>query len=356
METDGRLSQENLTAILAASPPSSETASDSPAGLYDRMSQHLPDLFESTAAEHNPRPHDGDQVFWYREWSAVTKDYLERHVRLVARTPPGSGEDMFDGVLKDHSGMVLTIRRAFELLRPRGLTLLRRWPDGDDIDLPALLAAVTERRAGHTPSDRLYIKRAKQVRDVAVLLLVDLSGSTKNIVPGTDTSVLTVEKEAIVLFCEALRVVGDDFAVAGFSGRGRLQVDYFRYKNFDEPVNRKVRRRISGMAPQRSTRTGAALRHGVHVLSQNPSKTRLLLLLSDGYPNDTGYKRDAAIADVQKAVTEAKSRGIHIRPITVNLTAEKNLDNLYGSLHHNVISDIRQLPDTLWRIYCTLTR
>jgi nitric oxide reductase activation protein len=110
------------------------------------------------------------------------------------------------------------------------------------------------------------------------------------------------------------------------------------------------------MTPQRSTRTGAALRHAARTLSQRPSKVRLLILLSDGYPNDTGYKRDTAVLDVQKAIAEAKSSGIHVRPITVNLAAEKNLDSLYGTLHHNVISDVRQLPDTLWRIYCALTR
>jgi len=354
LETGGRLSAENLTAILEAS--REPAAPNRPADLYDRLSECLPDLFEPAPDARDAGPREGETVFWYREWHAPVGDYLERHVRLVEYLPPAHAEDMFDGVLGKHSGMVLTIRRAFELLKPQELALLRRWPDGDDIDLPALMTAVTDRKAGHTPSDRIYLKRSKQIRDVAVLLLVDQSGSTKNLVPGTDTSVLTVEKEAIVLFCEALRVVGDAFAVAGFSGRGRLQVDYCRYKDFEEPVTRKVRRRISGMTPQRSTRTGAALRHAARALSLRPSKTRLLTLLSDGYPNDTGYKRDTAVADVQRAISEAKSMGVHVRPITVNLSAEKDLDSLYGSLHHNVISDVRELPDTLWRIYCALTK
>lgn len=356
METDGRLSPDSLSAILDASRSPSKTALELPVDLYGRLAERLPDLFHPASDATETPPDDGNPVFWYREWSAPTGDYLDRHVRLVEHLPPAQAGDMFEEVLKNHSGMVLAIHRAFELLKPQELALLRHWPDGDDIDLPALMTAVTDRKAGHPPSDRLYLKRAKHVRDVAVLLLVDLSGSTKNLVPGTGTSVLTVEKEAIVLFCEALRVVGDEFAVAGFSSRGRLQVDYYRYKDFDERVTRKVRRRISGMTPQRSTRTGAALRHATRVLSEKRSKVRLLILLSDGYPNDTGYKRDAAVADVQKAIAEAKSEGIHVRPITVNLAAEKNLDSLYGSLHHNVISDVRQLPDTLWRIYCALTR
>jgi Mg-chelatase subunit ChlD len=355
MKTDGRLTPDNLAAILKAG-PRSDSHTQVHEDLYVSLAETLPDFFQPGSGTNSDSPNDATIVHWYREWNAGTSDYLEKHVRVVEQTPPVHAEDMFDAVLSDYRGMVLTLRRAFELLKPQGLTLLRRWPDGDDIDLSALITAAVDRRAGQTPSDRMYLKRAKQARDVAVLLLVDLSGSTKNIVPDTEKTVLSVEKEAIVLFREALRVVGDDFAVAGFSGRGRLHVDYYRYKDFEEPVTRSVRRRISTMTPQRSTRTGAALRHATTVLSERPSKVRLLILLSDGYPNDTGYKKNHAVADVQKAIAEARSEGIHVRPITINLTAEKLLDTLYGSLHHNIISDVRQLPDILWRIYCALTR
>ncbi len=357
IETGGRLSPESFSVILASSRSRRDSTPPDglPVDLYSRLSESLPDLFEPAGGVPD-HPVDASQVFWYREWSAQIGDFLDRHVRVVEYLPPGDAEDMFEGVLKDYRGVVLTIRRAFELLKPQGLTFLRHWPDGEDIDLPALMAAVADRKSGHTPSDRIYSKRFKETRDVSVLLLVDLSGSTKNLVPGTRKSVLSVEKEAIVLFCEALQVVGDDFAVAGFSGRGRLQVDYYRYKEFEETVTRKVRRRISGMTPQRSTRTGAALRHATRVLSRRPSRVRLLILLSDGFPNDTGYKRDYAVADVRKAVAEAASKGVHVRPITINLWAEGNFDSLYGSLHHNVISDVRELPDTLWRIYCALTK
>jgi hypothetical protein len=356
LENNGRLSRDGLTAILDASRPPGTSNPGRPIELYERLAEDLPDLFDSATDTYDMHPREGDRVFWYREWNAPTCDYLDRHVRLVEHLPPAHAGDMFEEVLKEHTGMVLNIRRAFELLKPQELALLRHWPDGDDIDLPALMATVADRKAGHTPSNRIYLKRAKQVRDVAVLLLVDQSGSTKNIVPGTDMSVLTLEKEAIVLFCEALRVVGDDFAISGFSSRGRLQVDYYRYKDFDEPVTREVRRRISGMTPQRNTRTGAALRHAARALSRRPSKVRLLILLSDGFPNDTGYKRDHAVSDVQKAVSEAAAGNVHVRPITVNLLADKSLDHLYGRLHHNVISDVRELPDTLWRIYCALTK
>ncbi|GBC63951.1 VWA domain-containing protein [Desulfonema ishimotonii] len=283
-------------------------------------------------------------------------DYLPDHTRVSDRFVSEIPGDVYAATLGRHPGIVSRIRYAFELLKPEGLNILRQWVEGDEFDYRALLDFAVDRKAGIMPSDRLYIKRIKQDRDVAVLLLVDLSGSTANTVFGTDASVLDLEKEAIVLFCEALQVVGDAFAIAGFSGTGRLGVDYFRIKDFDAPVDGTVQARISGMAPQRSTRMGAAIRHATAQLEGVAAKVRILIILGDGFPNDTDYKREYAIADTRKSVAEARAKNIHARAITVNITGDSRLDDLYGSLHHNVISDVRELPDKLLRIYSALTR
>ncbi len=294
-------------------------------------------------------------AFWYREWHQQLNDYVERHVRVRPRTLPPGDLGLWDRTLADHRGAVRRIRRAFGLLKPQGLVLLRHWPDGDAFDYRALVDAAVDIKSGQIPSDRLYLKRLKQARDVAVLLLVDLSGSTGNAVNGSGKPVLQVEQEAIVLLCEALEMVGDRYAIAGFSGHSRHQVDYFRFKEFDDPLTDTVRGRICGMHPQRSTRTGAAIRHGIQALSAQPSKIRLLVLLGDGYPNDIGYKGEAAVADVLKAMGEAAAANVHVRPITVHLASGEDTQDRYGCLHHNIISDARELPDLLWRIYGRLT-
>jgi nitric oxide reductase activation protein len=228
--------------------------------------------------------------------------------------------------------------------------------EGDEFDYRALLDFAIDKKAGRIPSDRLYIKHIKQTRDVAVLLLVDLSRSTANAVFGSHGTVLDVEKEAIVLFCEALGVVGDAFAIAGFSGTGRLGVDYFRIKDLDENMDDTVKRRINAMAPQRSTRMGAAIRHATRYLKKISSKVRLLIILSDGFPNDVDYKQNYATADTRKAIFEARSKNIYTHAITINFAGDPKLDDLYGNVHHNVISDVRELPDKLLRIYGSLTR
>ncbi len=295
-------------------------------------------------------------VSWYKEWDCKLHDYLSTHVRVLDRSIPESSGDFYIRTLNRHQGLVKSIRYAFELLKPEGLMRLRQWVEGDAFDYRALLDFAIDKKAGKIPSDRLYIKHIKQTRDVAVLLLVDLSRSTSNTVYNSKVTILSVEKEAIVLFCEALQVVGDAFAIAGFSSTGRLGVDYFRIKDFDENLDDTVKQRINAMTPRRNTRMGAAIRHATCQLEKISSKVRLLIILSDGFPNDVDYKHRYAIEDTRKAIFEARSKNIFTHAITVHFAGDPKLDDLYGNVHHNVISDVRELPDKLLRIYGSLTR
>ena len=301
-------------------------------------------------------PDDVDRITWLKEWNAAIGDYLHAHVRVRDRRLGGSDSAFYDDVLHRCEGLVRRIRRSFELLRPEGLAILRQWVEGDDFDYRALLDFAVDRKAGRQPSERLYIKRVKQRRDVAVMLLVDLSRSTSNRVSGSSRSVLDVAKEAIVLFTQALEVVGDHYAVAGFSGTGRLGVDFFRIKDFGERLDAGVKGTISRLTPQRSTRMGAAVRRATLELMAQDNRVRLLLLIGDGFPNDTDYKDHYAVQDTRQAIAEARSSGIITQAITVNLPASPQLDDLYGPVRHTVISNVQELPDKLLRLYGVLTR
>ena len=295
-------------------------------------------------------------VSWHKEWDCYLQDYLYSHVRVLKKFSAEKESDFYKLTLRHHRGLVKRIRYAFELLKPEGLIRLRQWVEGDEFDYRALLDFSIDKKAGLIPSDKLYIKHIKQTRDVSVLLLVDLSRSTANAVFGSHGTVLDVEKEAIVLFCEALEVVGDAFAIAGFSGTGRLGVDFFQIKALDENMNDAVKRRINAMAPQRSTRMGAAIRHATSQLEKVSSKVRLLIILGDGFPNDLDYKQRYAVEDTRRALFELQARGIYTHAITVNQSADPQLDDLFGHVHHSLISDVRQLPDKLVWIYGRLTR
>jgi hypothetical protein len=314
------------------------------------------DFLESSHDPEMLQPDFTGSVFWQHEWDCRLGDYINNHVRILDKFIDEKKGEFYQQTLTRHQGLVNRIRYAFELLKPEGLKILKPWVEGDDFDYRAMLDFAIDKKAGWLPSDRLYIKRLKQQRDVAVLLLVDLSKSTSNWVFGSNQTVLDVEKEAIILFCEALEVLGDKLAIAGFSGTGRLGVDYYRIKDFSEPLNDQVKWRINAMSPQRNTRMGAAIRHGLTELKKVEAMVRLLILLGDGFPNDLDYKRDYAIEDTRKAASEAFAENIAFKAITVNIAADSRLDDLYGDVHHTLISEIRELPDKLLSIYSALTK
>jgi len=299
---------------------------------------------------------DSEPARLYPEWDVRLGDYLPAHVHVRERVVSPGGGDFYEAVLLRHRGLVCRTRAAFERLRPEGLKRLRRWRDGDEFDHRGLVEAWIDRRKGDVPSDRLFVKRIKDRRDVSVLLLADVSRSTANLVPGTAASVLDIEKEAIVVLCEALSVLGDDVAAAGFSGSGRYGVDYFHIKKFGEPLSDAVRGRIGALQPQRNTRMGAAIRHAADQLARAPARVRLLIVLSDGFPNDSGYKGAYAVGDTRQALAELSARHIRFHALTVNLPADPKLDELYGKARHHVIADVCELPERLLRVYSALTR
>ncbi|MBF0450445.1 MAG: VWA domain-containing protein [Candidatus Magnetomorum sp.] len=299
---------------------------------------------------------DMGMAFKYHEWDTDLGSYKLNYTRVIQKEFMQEFNEKYEQSLVNHSGLLRHIRRRFEMLRPEGHKILRRWLEGDDFDYRQLLQYGIDRKIHKTPSERLYTKRVKEYRDVAVFLLVDLSRSTANCLPNTEKSVLDIERDAIVLFCEALKRCGDPFAIAGFSSTGRHAVSYYVIKHINEPLTNTVKNKIGNMSPCRSTRMGAAIRHSNFLLEKVAAKIRLLIVLSDGFPNDTGYKRDYAIKDTRKAVNESRSKGIYVHGITVNLSSNARLDDLYGKGNHHVLSDVTELPDRLPTIYHTLTK
>ncbi len=352
-EKHGALSADDISELVLVRTQGEPSVSSA----IDLSDLDLAALLSNSGAEVKVSGQTDGEAFCYPEWDCNLQDYLYDHTRVYEADVPGdSGGALYSQLLEQHNGLVASIRRAFELLKPDGLTLLRQWPEGDAFDYRALLDFVMDRRAGRIPSDRLFIKRLKQERDVAVMLLVDLSRSTANAISGGHRTVLDVTQEALVLFCEALEVVGDDYAIAGFSGTGRHCVDFYGIKRFREPLCEAVRSRISNLKPQRSTRMGAAIRHAGSLLAHAEARIRLMIVVSDGFPNDIGYKSDYAIADTRRSIQEARSRNFHVKAITVNIGSDPRLDDLYGRNHHHVIGDVHDLPGKLVRLYGTLTR
>jgi len=226
--------------------------------------------------------------------------------------------------------------------------------DGDELDVDAAVRMCTERAAGADVSDRIYVRRERKERDVAAAFLIDVSGSTSRQLEF-GRRVIDLEKEGLVLLCEALEAVGDRYALYGYSGQGRGQVDFLVIKDFDDRLDREAAQRLSGLAPMQQNRDGAAIRHATAKLLAQETRTRLLILISDGRPLDDGYRDEYSLEDTKAALREARQRGVHPFCITIDREADGYVRRMYGDVQFAVIDHIEDLPKRLPRIYQRLT-
>jgi nitric oxide reductase NorD protein len=282
----------------------------------------------------------------YPEWDYRIGGY--RTPGAIVRTPaPALGDAAWAAAtLERHAGLLGTIRRRFELLKARRVRL-RRQLDGEEIDLDACLESMADFRAGLPRSERLYQTLRPARREMALALLIDVSGSTDSWVSGTQR-VIDVEREALLLVCIALEAMGEPYTVQAFSGEGPGAVTVRSIKGFDERHGEQVSRRIAALEPERYTRVGAALRHATALLMRRPARHRLRLLLSDGKPNDIDlYDGRYGVEDMRQAVLEAKLQGVFPFCLTVDRAAAGYLGGVFGASQYALLHKPELLPTVL---------
>jgi nitric oxide reductase NorD protein len=258
-------------------------------------------------------------------------------------------------VLREHAPLVRQVRDRFAPLRARRMRL-RRQRVGDELDLEACVAALTDRRIGVAPSDRLYQVVRTSRHTMAILLLVDTSGSTATKLDD-GRSVLDVERMTLLLAGEALATLGDPYAMLSFSGAGRHGVQVCTLKDFAEHDLSSARRRIAALAPRDNTRLGAAVRHATAVLNEQPAQRRVLLVLSDGQPNDVDWYQGAyAVEDSRRAVLDARASGVHTFCLTVEQEEMEYLPHLFGPTGYRILSRPAQLPEALLGVVVGMIR
>jgi nitric oxide reductase NorD protein len=288
-------------------------------------------------------------AFLYPEWDAARRAY--RDPGIVLRETILSAADEAPGAHPHERAVLLArLRRQFEALRPRRERIGRQI-DGDAIDVEGVVAEYAERRAGLAPEGRLYGCARPRLRDVAVLLLVDVSGSTDAWVsPGA--RVIDVAKEATLCLGEALAALGDRQEILAFSGHGPSDVRVGVAKRFAEPWSAAVRSRVGALQPDRATRLGGPIRHATALLARQPARVRLLLVLSDGKPDDEDvYEGSYGLEDVRQAVSEARRIGVRPFCVTIDRSASGYLPYLFGPAGYTVLREVQQLPRRLPAIY-----
>jgi nitric oxide reductase NorD protein len=283
----------------------------------------------------------------YPEWDHTRRAYHRNHCRVIAEPAADEGEDWHpDDAARRR---IRRVRRQFEALRPRR-RILHGQPDGEELDLTAVVRALADRRAGAPGSDRLYSAARSDQRDLAVAVLVDVSLSTDSWIE--DRRVLDVEKEALMALVGGLDACGDEHAVFTFTSRRRDAVWVRSVKDFDERLDAQVARRIRALRPGHYTRMGAALRHVTRRLAERPRAHRLLLLLTDGKPNDTDhYEGRYAVEDTRMAIREARRGGTKVFGVTVDREARDYIPYLFGPGAYAMFPHISRLPTALPAIY-----
>jgi len=248
------------------------------------------------------------------------------------------------------------LRAQFELLRPRRVWV-RQQPDGSELDIDALIDHAADRALGVRDADADLFRRAeKRARDLCCLVLADLSLSTDSHV-NDNQRVIDVIRESLLMFSEALQATGDRFALYGFSSRRRDHVRFHVLKTFDEHCSHVVRGRIAAAKPGYYTRMGAALRYAQRLLDAQRAEQKLLLVLTDGKPNDLDrYEGRYGIEDTRHAIREIAAQGITPFCVTIDDRAGDYLPYLFGAGRYARVTNAAELPARLPRMYARLTR
>jgi nitric oxide reductase NorD protein len=288
-------------------------------------------------------------VFTYPEWDYRRKNYHKNHCFLREVEIIPQNDDFVKKTLIQYRGLLKNLRQVFESLRGDNCWL-KRQTDGEEIDLDALIMAQVDASRSGEMSQQVFAKWHQQQRSVAVMFMVDMSGSTKGWIN-------LAERESLVLLCEVLETLGDAYAIYGFSGSTRKRCEVYPIKRFSEAYNSEIKQRISGIQAQAYTRMGVTIRHLSQLLQKTEAKIKLLITLSDGKPDDEGdnYRGYYGIEDTRQALFEAKRDGIHAFCITIDKTAKSYLPHLYGAVNYTVIDQVAQLPLKISDIYRKLT-
>ncbi len=287
-------------------------------------------------------------AYLYNEWDCRRMHYRKNWCAVREKSVTPVYDDFVSTTMNKYSGLIKHLRKTFEAMRDEDRSLNRQ-SHGDDVDIDALVEALATSRDGSEMTDRLYTRLHRTDRNIAVVFMVDMSGSTKGWINDA-------ERESLVLLAETLETLGDRYAIYGFSGMARKRCELFKIKEFSESYNDEVKARISGIRPQDYTRMGFAIRHLTKLLQEIDAKTRILVTLSDGKPDDyDNYRGIYGIEDTRRALIEARRQGVHPYCITIDTEAKDYLPYMYGDAAYTVVDDVQKLPLKVSDIYRRLT-
>lgn len=301
----------------------------------------------------------------YHEWDYQAQLARPDWATVIERRQPRGKPEVMDEILIRHKPIASRIRHLIDAMQPRGIVRRRGYEEGEEMDLDAAVRAMTDIRRGVMPDSRINIRITRHVRDLAIVVLMDLSESTNQKIGGITEadenydeapSILSLTREATGLLSWAIDSIGDAFAVHGFASNGRHDVQYYRFKDFDQKYDDEAKSRMAGMTGGLSTRMGTALRHAnTHLQYQNASK-RLVLVVTDGEPADIDERDPQYLRqDTKKAVEELAMQGVYTYCMTLDQHADQYVARIFGDNNYSIVENIERLPERLPMVFSALT-
>jgi nitric oxide reductase activation protein len=296
--------------------------------------------------------------FHYHEWDYRKQILRQSWVLILEKEARTGNVGIVDDIIAKNKHLISRMKILLDAIQPEGVQRIRKLEEGDDIDINAAIRAQVDLRMGLQPDIRIMMSSIRKTRDISVLVLLDISKSTNLKVQGQSHTVLELTREACVLLADAIKKVGDPFAIHGFCSDSRHHVEYYRYKDFDKPYDDDAKARIAGMTGQLSTRMGAAIRHASHYLGMQKTAKKLLMVITDGEPSDVDMREDHKYLqfDAKKAVEEARKEGIHTYCMSLDPKADEYVARIFGMRNYLVLDHVARLPEKLPILYAGLTR
>ncbi|MBT3197546.1 MAG: VWA domain-containing protein, partial [Gammaproteobacteria bacterium] len=299
---------------------------------------------------------DGLPPRHYKEWDYNTNTYRPDWVTLYEAKHPAGDAARIDQLLEKHSGLVKRMKQILDLLKPQNFVRIRYQEEGSELDLDVAIRSLIDFKSGSTPDPRINMDHRNDGRDIAVMLLIDLSESLNQQVPGSDQTILELCQEAAALLSWTIEQLGDKFAIAGFHSNSRHDVRYHHIKGYSEHWGEEVKARLAKIEAGFSTRMGGAIRHSAHYLEGQSADKKLLLILTDGEPADVDVEDEQLlIQDTRKAVQEMDEKGIYPFCISLDPNADEYVRDIFGQ-QFVVIDHVERLPEKLPALFASLTK
>ena len=297
------------------------------------------------------------EPYHYNEWDYQIQLERPSWVTVLERHPQVGDLELIEKIITDNKPVSSRLKFLIESMTPQGLQRVRRVEDGDELDINAAVRAMIDMRMGQQPDTRIMVRYKRNVRDLAVMVLLDMSESSNDKVRGHDYSVIDLTRAATVLLADALDRIGDPFALHGFCSNGRHDVHYYRFKDFDQPYNDLVKARLAGMKGSYSTRMGAGLRHAGSILKQQPKTKKVLFIITDGEPADNDVRDPQYLRyDTKRAVEELARDGVTTYALSLDPHADEYVSRIFGAKNFTVLDQVERLPEKLPMLYMGLTR